>query len=78
MMKKNQNVLEECFYLIKAYGKPDYQYYLRNPQILVQMAKMMRKRVRNDEIYSEILMEPCYFVLKENAGLLKPHEKEHL
>ena len=31
MMKKNQNVLEECFYLIKAYGKPDYQYYLRNP-----------------------------------------------
>lgn len=42
------------------------------------MAKMIKKRMRNDDIYSEILMEPCYYVLKQNAGLLKPHELEHL
>lgn len=38
----------------------------------------MNKRIRNDEIYSEILMEPCYYLFKKNAGLLKPNEYQHL
>ena len=77
-MKKNFEVLEENFYLLKVCKDENFQKYLRNPKFLLKLIKMMKLKEKNQRIFHSVLVEPCYFILKQNANLLKKHEIKHL
>ena len=39
---------------------------------------MIHYKDKQNLIYANVLLEPCYYALKKNAGLLKDHERKHL
>ena len=77
-MKKDFETLQENFYLLRACKDSNFQKYLENPKYLLQLVKMMKLKENNQRIFHSILVEPCYYMLKQNAGLLKKHELKHL
>ena len=76
--KNNFKILEESFLLIKACKSDQYSKYLKNPEFLVQIKKMISKQIEKQKLIALSLKEPCYLILKENANLLKNEKKVHL